>query len=679
MARLSGCVDVPTPGSTVPRGRVLVQGWALWGERPAVAVEAHVNGILVGQTVTGTDNRGDVGRALGNPELSLAGWCLFVDLGWLVNQDAINLDVTVWVDPAIPPVRFDSVALRLSDDSSPDPWAPGFIGSLDLPVAGEPVGSDFIKVSGWLLDPTATTAGVDVLVNGKHAGRARLGLDRPSVEAICPLPHAAISGFEHLVDLRGLPPTETRVRLQVVARTIGGRPQVVLQRTVPRLAVPTGRASPEHDTLPLPAKFLSSVSPPVPGDLNLAVFTHQLDLGGAQLWLSELLARSGAGRLFPCTVIALRDGPLRGELEEQGITVHVTAPAPVDDLAAYQGRITELSMLVATEGANAALVNTITSWVGADVTTRMGISTVWAIHESLSPAAYWAQSFPPGHVQPAISASVDNALRASSALVFVAEATRRLYEPTTDPDRTLVIPYGVDTQMIEAYREGTSRSSARALTLVPEGSKLLLVMGTTEPRKAQTRLVEAFAHVAANHPEWQMVFVGETGTPYATELKRFVRRMDLDDRVRVVPVVAHTYAWYRSADLLVSASDLESLPRSVLEAMCFGVPVLATSIFGMTELVTEGETGFLFEPSDLAAAIAALDRVMGLDAEARAATGRAGRNLVLDGYDSLGYCTDIPALLHALAHGTTDLPADIVAESRPRARSVVRSGGEPRA
>jgi D-inositol-3-phosphate glycosyltransferase len=652
----------------------MVQGWTLWGDRPAVAVEAHVDGILVGQTVTGNDDRNDVGRALGNAQLSEAGWRLFVDLGWLVDQEAVELDVTVWVDPAIPPVRFDSVALRLSDDGPRDQPGAGFIGSIDLPVDGEPVGPDFAKVGGWLLDPTAATASVDVLVNGKHAGRARLGLERPAVETICPVPRAAISGFEHVVDLRGLPPAETRVRLQVVARTIGGRPQVVLQRTVPRLAAePIVGTAPEHDELL--GTTLSSVSPPVPGDLNLAVFTHQLDLGGAQLWLSELLARSGAGRLFPCTVIALRDGPLRAELETDGITVRVTAPAPVDDLAAYQGRITELSMLVAAEGANAALVNTITAWVGADVTTRMGIPTVWAIHESLSPAAYWAQSFPHGHIHPVIGASVDDALRASTALVFEAESTRRLYEPATEPDRTLVIPYGIDTKQIEAYREGTTRSSARSLALVPDGSRLLLVMGTTEPRKAQTRLVEAFALVAADHPEWQMVFVGDTGTPYATELKRFVHRMGLDDRVRVIPVVADTYAWYRSADLLVSASDLESLPRSVLEAMCFGVPVLATSIFGMNELVTDGETGFLFEPGDLAAATTALDRVMGLDAETRAAIGRAARTLVLDGYDSSGYCTAIPALLHALAHGSTDLPADIVAQHWARDRS----GGEGRA
>ena len=63
-------------------------------------------------------------------------------------------------------------------------------------------------------------------------------------------------------------------------------------------------------------------------------------------------------------------------------------------------------------------------------------------------------------------------------------------------------------------------------------------------------------------------------------------------------MVLDTYPWYRAADLLVSASDIESLPRSVLEAMCFRVPVLATSIFGLPELISDGETGFLFEPGD---------------------------------------------------------------------------------
>jgi glycosyltransferase involved in cell wall biosynthesis len=527
-----------------------------------------------------------------------------------------------------------------------------------------------------LLNPTAPTARVDVLLNGHHAGRARLGLDWPAVEAAYPVPHASLSGFEHLVDLSALPTAESLVRLQVVARVIGGRPQVVLERTGARVR-PRPHASSEDGWLQHRITSLrSSISRPPADRLNLVAFTHQLDLGGGQLWLSELLLRSGAGRHFPCMVIAGSDGPLRTELEEQGITVHVTARSPVDDIQVYQARIIELSILVAAEGCNAALINTITSWVGADVTTRMGIPTVWAIHESLTPAAYWAQVSPNGQAVPSIGASFDTALRATSALVFEAESTRRLYESAAGSDRTLVIPYGIDTHAVESYRARVSRASARARAGIPDGRKMLLVMGTTEPRKAQTRLVEAFALVEQDYPDWLLVFVGDTGTPYAAELKRYISRVGLDDRVRIYPVVADTYAWYRSADLLVSASDMESLPRSVLEAMCFGVPILATSIFGVSELITDGDTGFLFEPSDLAATTGALHRVFSLHEEVLAATGQAGRALVLESYDYSGYCTDITALLHGLVHDDAAMPADILADRQPRARTVARTGSD---
>ena len=70
---------------------------------------------------------------------------------------------------------------------------------------------------------------------------------------------------------------------------------------------------------------------------------------------------------------------------------------------------------------------------------------------------------------------------------------------------------------------------------------------------------------------------------------------------RVVPVVKDTYQWYAVADLFVLPSDLESLPRSVLEAMAFGVPVAAARAFGLPELIDDGRTGYLCEPRDLVA------------------------------------------------------------------------------
>ncbi len=104
----------------------------------------------------------------------------------------------------------------------------------------------------------------------------------------------------------------------------------------------------------------------------------------------------------------------------------------------------------------------------------------------------------------------------------------------------------------------------------------------------------------------------------------------MTDRCRIVPTDSDTYRWYRAADLLLSASDVESLPRSMLEAMCFGVPVVSASVFGVPELVRDGETDFLFEPNDLDALMAALQRVLALEPAELTRVGDTGQRHVLE-------------------------------------------------
>ena len=252
----------------------------------------------------------------------------------------------------------------------------------------------------------------------------------------------------------------------------------------------------------------------------------------------------------------------------------------------------------------------------------------------------------------------EETLRDTSALVFVAEATRLLYAPLAGPGRSVVIPYGIDTAAVQAFADSTPRDQVRGRFGIPSDRKVAVVMGTTDPRKAQTRLAQAFARVAADHPGWDLVFVGDTGTPYADALKTFVSESGLETRVRRVPVIPDVYPWYRAADLLLSASDIESLPRSVLEAMCFGIPVAATSIFGLPELISDGETGFLFEPGDLDALTAVLHRVFSTPPERMATIGAAAQRLILGAYDSAGYATDIVSLLDRMRHDPGVLPSE---------------------
>jgi glycosyltransferase involved in cell wall biosynthesis len=106
--------------------------------------------------------------------------------------------------------------------------------------------------------------------------------------------------------------------------------------------------------------------------------------------------------------------------------------------------------------------------------------------------------------------------------------------------------------------------------------------------------------------------------------------------------------------VLVCASDIESTPRTVLEAMAWETPVLGTRVFGLPELITDGETGWLCEPRDLPALAAALDRVLSLPAEERRRVGAAGRPLVAERHSLARYGREIAALLdRAVAAGET--------------------------
>jgi glycosyltransferase involved in cell wall biosynthesis len=395
-------------------------------------------------------------------------------------------------------------------------------------------------------------------------------------------------------------------------------------------------------------------------DLNLLVVTHELGYGGGQLWLSELLEKSGAGRDFPCTVLSPKDGPLLSDLVDLGIEVHVTRPFAVSDIEHYEGQVAELGIWARARGHNAVLANTFGSFVGADMARRLGIPAAWAIHESWPPSLYWSAAYPPDSVDPEVSELVERVIAETPAVIFEAEATRRLYLSSTRPGAALVVPYGVDTARIEKYCARTDRQSARRELGLPEEGRVLLVMGTIEPRKAQLLIMQAFAGLAADYPDTALVFVGDNGTLHAETLKSLVTATGLQGQVRVVPVVRDPYPWYRSADVLLCASDIESLPRSVLEAMAFGVAVLATSVFGLPELLTDGETGFLFEPRSVSALVTALRRALDLPPASLQRVASTGRHLVTEHYDSLGYATDIVVILRGLLQDSGRSPAELV-------------------
>ncbi len=533
----------------------------------------------------------------------------------------------------------------------PASFGPGFTFSLDLPGPDHELDPGMFVVAGWALHRPEPLDWVDIHVDGRSVGRARRGIYRSDLAATFGDPSVAICGYELLVERTELGVRDGMLELELFG-SAGDRTEKLFGGT---FRVAPGRIDrPNLATAHVSAHMHPdgtgprTVSPAPGGEVDLVVFTHDLNLGGAQLWLQELLLKAEAGRRFPCTVVAFDDGPLRASLSELGIAVRLARRPPVDDPKAYEQGVLELVESLLETNHNCALVNTLVSFPGADACIRRGIPVVWGIHESLRPRAFFVATYQIDP-DPAVLRALDQALAQSNALVFESEATRRIYQTKAAPNRSVVVQYGVDTELIDRYAVQTPAAEARARLAVDSAARVALVMGSIEPRKAQTIAVEAFTRVARDHPSWMLAMVGDRHSPYSGALKEYALASGLGDRIRVLPVTDEPFLWYRASDVLLSTSDLESLPRSMLESMCFGVPPVASSVFGIPELIEDGKDGFLFAPNDAGACARALSRVFGLEAAHLAEVGTAARAHVRACHDSRSYSAAMLELIESCA------------------------------
>jgi glycosyltransferase involved in cell wall biosynthesis len=524
---------------------------------------------------------------------------------------------------------------RARRDSSP--WAgPGAV--VDWPAAGDEMPAAPVTIVGWALFPDSPTSRVEAWLDDLPLGRARLGLPRRDVRDASLNPLGLASGFSLTTNLSRHPAGEARLR--IVATGAGGErlelPDLPVTITAPEVS--DKRAS----LPPFPTPVAAARSGP-----RTLVATHELTLGGAQLYLVELLRELLALGAIEPTVVSAADGPVRGQLEGLGIPVHVCGPTPIDDIASYAGRAEELLAWAEGRDFELALVNTsmINALGGAEVAASLEIPAVWLVHESFEPEVLWA------HLDDEVRSRAEGRLSQAAAAIFEAEATRRLYEPLIGAERTHAMPYALDRGQVEVERASLDRASLRARAGIAEDADVALCLGTVEPRKAQVLLAQAFDLVASRHPRAELLVVGCRDDDYARLLEELVAELDCGDRVTLVPVTRDVHRWFAVSDLLVCASDIESLPRTVLEAMAWRKPVLATGVFGLPEVIADGETGWLCEHSDLDSLAGGLDRAFGSGRDERRRIAEAAAARLAADHDPRDYARRVAALLAEVSGG----------------------------
>ena len=193
--------------------------------------------------------------------------------------------------------------------------------------------------------------------------------------------------------------------------------------------------------------------------------------------------------------------------------------------------------------------------------------------------------------------------------------------------RLQIVPNTVDTARFRRLPQ--ARGAIRQELGVGDGF-LWLAVGRFEPAKDYPTMIAAFARLAAERPDSQLVLVGEGSLK--SEVERLVRQGGLAGRVRLLGVRRDVPELLSAADGYVLSSAWEGMPVAVLEASAVGLPIVATSVGGVPEVVEDGTTGLLVPPGNPAALADAMIRLESLSPEGRAAMGRRGRTLVEERY-----------------------------------------------
>jgi D-inositol-3-phosphate glycosyltransferase len=536
-------------------------------------------------------------------------------------------------------------------------------GAIQLPKDGQTVERSPVLVSGWALAPDATVVRVTVLVEGRPVSRARLATPQAKLASRCEQPESPICGFDHWIDPAALP-ASSRMRIGVTVELSTG-----LRYSLPDVTVTIEGASPrlgdsdrQAAARPEGPGAGARVAPrPVEGAIRLLAFTNDLLYGGSQLYLLELLRSLSAGSDLSGVVVSPKDGPLRQRFEGSGFPVHVSRVKTATERS-YEESLGELADWARTGSFNFVLANGKRSFAAVDLAARLKLPSVWAIQNSLR-FSRWTKDFKASY-PPYVRERMSQAFGLTQALVFAAEATRRQYVHLADGRRSLVLPYGIDLRRIDDYRQRLGRRQARRELGISEDTRVLLCLGTITERKGQAALAKAFSLIADRHPDARLYLVGDRDTEYSRALREYLRR-DSQDRTVIVPVTTDPFCWHVAADAFVLASNNESLPISIIEAMAFETPVLATEIFGVPELIRDGETGYLCADRDIASLAQGLHRMLSARAQdTQAMTCRAAETVHAT-HDLQSYVTSFSRLLDSVSRDPGGLPAVSAGEPRP--------------
>jgi sugar transferase (PEP-CTERM/EpsH1 system associated) len=189
------------------------------------------------------------------------------------------------------------------------------------------------------------------------------------------------------------------------------------------------------------------------------------------------------------------------------------------------------------------------------------------------------------------------------------------------PDSNLrVIHNGIDIAKFQGAANDTP-AVRRSLSIPPDAT-VIGTVGRLSEVKRQDVLIRAFARVRQTVHAAHLVLVGDG--PLLHELQSLAASLGVADAVHFAGYQPHSGPFLRAMDVFALTSRSEGMPQAVLEACVTGLPVVASRVGGLPEVIEDDVTGLMFTPGDDAALSALLCGLLAAPAR-RQAMGAAAR------------------------------------------------------
>ena len=332
---------------------------------------------------------------------------------------------------------------------------------------------------------------------------------------------------------------------------------------------------------------------------------------------------------------------LAQRLLQQGLTVQVlTRRYPGLEATEEMNRVKVWRLPVAGNGRNPLSSVMFTAGVVLWLIRHAKEYDVVHVHASLSPAvsALLAKSWtrkpvlvkvacsgPHGDVasmrrRPFLSLRCRLLRRADRFLVLNSESIQELQELGLDKRQMASIVNGVDTTYF-----APNEQKVTAPIEVKQASGKAVFVGRLTTQKGVDLLLRAWAQLVEPR---QLILVGEGAE--RSSLEALGSELDLDN-VTFTGSTNDVRSYLQQADLFVLPSRSEGIPNALLEAMACGLPVVASAVGGIPDVVQDGESGLLVPPDDVPALAGAIGRLLA-DSDLRRQMGQKARQRVESDY-----------------------------------------------